>query len=97
MDSLVSEPRYTSHSHLSVEERNEAGVPTCPFDHHDEAFGANFTDYLDEMRAAGPLVWSTLAETVTDYVKFLKFDHADRRIPKPWWDFHAKYTRPSDG
>ena len=44
-----------------------------------------------------PLVWSTLAETVTDYVKFLKFDHADRRIPKPWWDFHAKYTRPSDG
>lgn len=49
-----------ANAHVLNFERNESGVPTCPFDHHEEAFGANFKDYLDEMRAAGPLVWSTL-------------------------------------
>ena len=27
MDSLVSEPRYTSHTHLTSEERAQMGVP----------------------------------------------------------------------
>lgn len=63
------------------------------------ALEGRFVEHKFELGSSGPfgeespLKWGTLAEVVTDYVKYMKFDHDDRRIEKPWWDFHCKNTR----